>query len=183
MNMNFLSEPHRTRYFNFISSRPERIVKKEKGYHIHHILPKSMGGSDNNENLIKLTIREHYVAHLILWKGVGNKMSLAFKRMIFSKLYNFAITSRQYEQLRKSIKYSKEHRRKIGDANFGKKRSEVTRKRMSQSQIGKRHSETTKIKMSESQRKRAIEKPATDETRKKIKQFTSRKIIFKRKNS
>lgn len=32
----------------------------------HHIIPKSFGGSDNEDNLINLTLREHYVAHLLL---------------------------------------------------------------------------------------------------------------------
>ena len=34
----------------------------------HHIVPRSFGGSDDISNLVKLTAREHYVAHLLLWK-------------------------------------------------------------------------------------------------------------------
>lgn len=34
----------------------------------HHILPKSLGGSDDINNLVRLTAREHYVAHLFLHK-------------------------------------------------------------------------------------------------------------------
>ena len=35
-------------------------------YHIHHIIPKHLGGTDDPSNLIKLTIEEHAEAHRIL---------------------------------------------------------------------------------------------------------------------
>ena len=34
----------------------------------HHIVPRSEGGSDDEGNIIRLTAREHYVAHLLLAK-------------------------------------------------------------------------------------------------------------------
>jgi len=34
----------------------------------HHIIPKSLGGTNNPSNLVVLTGREHWVAHLLLWK-------------------------------------------------------------------------------------------------------------------
>lgn len=40
-------------------------------YHIHHITPKHMGGTDNPENLIKLTVSEHAEAHRILYEQYG----------------------------------------------------------------------------------------------------------------
>lgn len=39
--------------------------------HIHHIIPKHMGGSDDPENLIELTIVEHAKEHLKLWQKYG----------------------------------------------------------------------------------------------------------------
>ena len=35
----------------------------------HHITPRSMGGTDEASNLVDLTVREHYVAHKLLWKS------------------------------------------------------------------------------------------------------------------
>ncbi len=32
----------------------------------HHIIPKSMGGSNDKTNLVKLTAREHYISQLLL---------------------------------------------------------------------------------------------------------------------
>ena len=40
---------------------------------VHHIIPKSMGGSDDKDNLVGLTIREHVIAHFLLAKSVGGK--------------------------------------------------------------------------------------------------------------
>lgn len=39
--------------------------------HIHHIIPKHMGGTDDPNNLIELTIEEHAQAHFNLWKKFG----------------------------------------------------------------------------------------------------------------
>ena len=36
-------------------------------YHVHHIVPRHMGGTDNPENLVKLTVEEHAMAHLKLY--------------------------------------------------------------------------------------------------------------------
>lgn len=37
-------------------------------YHMHHIIPKHMGGSNEKSNLIKLTVQEHAEAHRKLWE-------------------------------------------------------------------------------------------------------------------
>ena len=51
-------------------------------YHIHHIIPKHMGGSDDPSNLKKMTIEEHANAHLDLYKKHGNNYDLiAFKSL------------------------------------------------------------------------------------------------------
>jgi len=34
----------------------------------HHIIPKWMGGNDNTENIVRLSLREHFHCHLLLWK-------------------------------------------------------------------------------------------------------------------
>lgn len=63
-------------YDLLISSRQHR--EKEDGvyYEHHHILPKCMGGSDDPSNMVWLTPREHYIAHLLLWKSNPNNVKL-----------------------------------------------------------------------------------------------------------
>lgn len=46
-------------------------------YETHHITPRCMGGSDNEENLVKLTPEEHYLAHQLLVKMHPNNHALA----------------------------------------------------------------------------------------------------------
>ena len=43
---------------------------------IHHVIPRCMGGSDNAENLVSLTAREHFIAHLLLTKIYPGNMYL-----------------------------------------------------------------------------------------------------------
>ena len=39
--------------------------------HIHHIVPKHMGGTDDPENLIELSVEDHAEAHRILYEKYG----------------------------------------------------------------------------------------------------------------
>lgn len=41
--------------------------------HIHHIIPKHMGGTDDPSNLIELTIEEHALAHKALFEKYGKQ--------------------------------------------------------------------------------------------------------------
>lgn len=67
----------------------------------HHILPKSMNGTDDKSNLVKLTHREHFIAHLLLYKIHKNRqMAYALSRMMNSKHKN-RCSSRTYEIARK----------------------------------------------------------------------------------
>lgn len=75
-------------------------IKGDGKYHKHHIIPKCYGGSNNSENLILLTPREHYIAHWLLWKIHGNKMALAFFRMRHADNTILNITSKVYAKLK-----------------------------------------------------------------------------------
>jgi hypothetical protein len=60
----------------------ERLIIKSKNRkldtykEIHHIIPRCLGGSDDKYNLVELTAREHFIAHLLLLKIYPNKYSL-----------------------------------------------------------------------------------------------------------
>jgi hypothetical protein len=53
----------------------------------HHIIPRSLGGSDEVQNLVRLTAREHFICHALLAEMYEKetfewyKMNLAFKMM------------------------------------------------------------------------------------------------------
>lgn len=45
-----------------------------KGYEHHHIIPKSLGGTDDPENIISLALEDHWFAHCLLAKIHGGQM-------------------------------------------------------------------------------------------------------------
>ena len=69
----------------------------------HHIVPQSEGGSDDTDNLVNLTAREHYIAHLLLAKIYDDmKMHSAVIYMQTTRHKNriFKFNSRLYERIR-----------------------------------------------------------------------------------
>ena len=77
----------------------------------HHIIPVSLGGSNNKENLVDLTAREHFICHWLLTKlhtGKSRaKMIYALNGMKrngqHTERYETKITSRVYENLKKEF--------------------------------------------------------------------------------
>ena len=112
------SSLHFERYIKFILSRPQRGFKKGKGYHIHHIIPKCLRGTDEISNLIKLTYREHYLAHCLLALAFTSVKKLGKAINCFKKS---AKNSRVY-QLTAHHEHSEETKVKIGNSNRGKPR-------------------------------------------------------------
>ena len=57
-------------YNSLIEKRQQEVLHYNKDYknEQHHIVPRSCGGSNNKENLVYLTCREHFIAHLLLVK-------------------------------------------------------------------------------------------------------------------
>lgn len=68
-------------------------------YEVHHILPKSLFEhyKDNSDNLVKLPIKAHFIAHYLLHKIIGSKMTVAYY-MMCNRLNKK--TSKAYESAR-----------------------------------------------------------------------------------
>lgn len=84
-------------------NRPSTIGYFEK----HHIIPKSLGGSDDSNNIVKLSAREHFICHYLLAKMYPYESSEWFKMnhalMIMkssSNRHDRYVNSRLYEALR-----------------------------------------------------------------------------------
>jgi hypothetical protein len=130
----------------------------------HHIIPKSCGGANTLDNLVHLTAREHFVAHLLLTKCYDSvergKMFCALHYMVHGQQKKYhQINSRLYEYYKNGISIT------VSQVHMGRKRSEETKKKMRdrwstpefrdkmyRSRVGKKHSEETKKKMSKSMR-------------------------------
>jgi len=86
-------------------------------YEKHHIVPRCLGGTDDEQNLVLLTAKEHYVCHKLLTYiyPKNRKIAFAFHRMTFGKNKDI-ISSRDYQyaiELIRLTPISEETRNKI----------------------------------------------------------------------
>lgn len=57
-------------------------INKDGSIHVHHIIQRYQGGTNEDSNLILLTVREHRIIHWLLWKIKGNFRDLsAYNRL------------------------------------------------------------------------------------------------------
>lgn len=138
------------RYLKLCEAWGNQILDKDTQVEKHHICPQSMfpefkDGRTHKWNIVRLTPRQHYIAHVLLWKIFRNRqMALAARYMMFTLKHSKRLSSKQlkrlsskqYERLRidastKGITFSKDHKNNISKARIGFKASAETRAKMS----------------------------------------------------
>lgn len=148
---------------------------------IHHIIPKCLGGTDDKDNLVALTYREHIICHKILCrlypdnyylhssvylmlhvKIENGKKVKTFSNSKEAEEYKLFLKSHKKplsEETRKKMSAahkgwipSEEFRKKTSERHKGKKVSEETRNKLKEINLGRHHTEETRKKMSESQK-------------------------------
>lgn len=113
--------------------------------HKHHIIPKHMGGTDNPNNIVEVSVLKHaklheqlynefhmwqdYVAWQGLLKNIDNQTIIKMKQSLGGQLGG---------KKRKGSKFSLEHKEKLSKAKLG----------MTSNMKGKKHTPETIIKMS-----------------------------------
>jgi len=137
-------------------------------YERHHIVPKCLSGTNDKDNLVLLTAKEHYLCHKLLtyiYKGNRN-INWAFIMMCYTRIRKIN-SAKDYKYIRELIiltpmseevknkiskskkgkKLSEEHKIKIGNSNKGrvgsnngKHLSIDTKNKMSLSRIGLKQS-------------------------------------------
>lgn len=162
---------------------------------LHHIIPRSLGGSNKPANIIKLTAREHFVCHWLLSKMLEGqnkeKMIYALRLMCKRKLHNEKVTSRVYENTKQlhAVAMSKRHKgKKLTDeqlsqletARKGWVRTPEYRAKLSEKLRGRTYSDEAKKRMSESAKKRKRD-PHSEETKRKIAASNSKPLTEERK--
>lgn len=115
-------------------------------YEKHHILPKCLGGSDSEDNLVLLTYREHIIAHKLLAEIYSNNYKLLFAvtRMIVIKEFSI----KKYFSTREIEYYRKKAIEELTESNIGRSHTEETKKILREAHIGKKLSESSKKKIS-----------------------------------
>ncbi len=101
----------------------------------HHIFPISVFGKNNI--VVKLTAKEHFVAHLLLWKDFrkryGNK-NLKTKKMLHAIFLMMASDNNKKNNSRKFSKLREEYSESskgLNNSFYGKTHSEKTKQKMS----------------------------------------------------
>jgi len=176
----------------------ESIVNRAKNRKLnsykekHHIIPKCIGGSDDETNLVELTAKEHFICHLLLCEIYPNENTLksarwamtCFKSKNHSRKY--IVSSSQYDRiknemtfLKKGVKRSDEVKEKISNSHKGKIISEETKKKISDKMKGRVQSEEHKLNQSLSKKGQVPwnkGKNISEETKKKISDKIKNKI-------
>jgi hypothetical protein len=181
-------------YFSTIEKAVKRGWKKALGRERHHIIPRSLGGSDDKSNLVYLTCREHFLCH---WMLVKITQGEARSKMVYALMgmraenehqnrYHTVFTARVYEHYRieharihsetmkgrpawnKGIPQTEGHKEKNRQAALKRApKSEETIEKWKKSREGYKHSKETKLKQKISQTGK-VKGPQTEEHRKAI---------------
>jgi len=139
--------------------------------HIHHILPKYLGGSDDPINLIELTVEEHAEAHRLLYEQHGNWQDYCAWQALSGRIGQEEAlrmaqgmankgrkrTPEQIERIKAAVRIRNERwkvdgtleraNKKRSEAHKGKKKSAEHMANWSQSRKGHAVSEETRLKI------------------------------------
>ena len=146
--------------------------------HIHHIIPKHMGGTDDPSNLVELTVEEHALAHKKLYEQHGKKQDLLAYQMLSGQIgkdealfearsiggkttmsdevkLNYKKAAIEREKRMREDGRLVERNKKISEAMKGKKKSKEHLENWSASRKGHKHSPETiaKIKAARAKQK------------------------------
>jgi hypothetical protein len=109
--MIFIQNKYTYWYYGIISNAQLRNLPKNTYIEKHHIIPRSLGGTNEHTNLVKLTAREHFVCHLLLTKmvnGIARKSMCyaAWQMTLIKDRRRHKPTARMYEILKKKLSQS-----------------------------------------------------------------------------
>jgi hypothetical protein len=154
-------------YYAIIDTARKR--KTEEYTEKHHIIPKSLGGSNENANIVSLTAREHFICHNLLVRMLDDphhrgKMIYAVWAMATMKNEHqesrHNIRSREYERLRKLRSFqqkqlmkgitrqplSEETKQKISNTLKGKKLGPQTKEHIEKRFMNRKQTNSNKGK-------------------------------------
>jgi hypothetical protein len=114
----------------------------------HHIIPRCMGGSNDPENIVKLTAREHYICHWLLAKTYNTKKLWgAFAMLCVSSTKHQRLTnSKLFERARiaRSKASSGSGNGMYGKPSACKSHTPETKEKMRLAKLGKPRIQTVK---------------------------------------
>jgi hypothetical protein len=129
-----------------------------EGYgEVHHIIPKCMGGDDSEDNLVKLTAKEHFIIHKLLVEIYPTNNKLHYAAFLMCKLKKgYRVGAREYQRYKENITLDREHRGNISKSmmgnknNLGRVQSDDTKSKISNSMTGKVRTKQHRLNQSRS---------------------------------
>ena len=133
----FIQNKYTKVYYNIVDrARLRNLIGYSEN---HHIVPRCLGGSNNSDNLVRLTAREHFLCHLLLTKmSDDHRLKYAYVCMcrinkdihidrvtssrwyeLAKKLNSIASRARYYERLHTPNPLSVRGKRRYYDPNTG----------------------------------------------------------------
>lgn len=150
-------------YYDIIEKR--RVDESHEHSEVHHIIPRSLGGSDNHNNLVRLSYHDHAWCHWLLTKMTSGtdlaKMRYAFNmmnvggehmgRVLDSKIVRAYAKNREeliklHSEFMKGREPWNKGKKLVGEQykggrnNKGKKRTEEQKAAIGKSHLGKKMS-------------------------------------------
>lgn len=172
--MLFIANKYTAWYTQIITNAKAR---KSSGYtETHHILPKSLGGTNSSNNLVALSAREHFICHLLLIRMVSGAQKAKMVHAAWSMAnrenehqQRYTVNSHQYEKLKQvraeclSITMSSDN--PMSNPTHRQTHAEAVAKRgKTKGTTGMQHTDETKQRMRAARAKQII----TEETKRKI---------------
>ena len=144
-------------YRLLIQFRKDHPLDSDVYGEVHHIQPRSCGGTDDQENLVRLLPEEHYKAHALLPEVMRERNDLkGYHKMLYAwnmmsnRVRNIDRDAEEYGRLRrewagwqgrymsarlKGKPHTAEHNRKVSQAKKGKHLSDAHKKAISESHL------------------------------------------------
>lgn len=150
-------------YFSTIHRAQQRNWKKAKGRERHHIIPQSLGGTNDKSNLVYLSCREHFICHWLLMKMTygENHHKMRYALMVmraenkYHARYHTKLTARIYERYR--LEHAEYHSKLMKSKNlvpWNKGGVEITSEHRENLRKAARTRNIDPIKQAEGQQKR-----------------------------
>lgn len=186
--MKFIENKYTHWYLAIIEKAKMRVL--DCYYEKHHICPRSLGGTDDVSNIIKLTAREHFIVHLLLPKMLEGKEKQKMYRASIALAYyrsknrtlDFRISSRVYQKLKEQyselmkgprLEATKKKMSESAKLRIRKPLSEAHKQSIAKGRTGKLHTEETKSKIS----KNTVGRIISEEQKEKQSQSTKGKKL------
>lgn len=123
----FLDNKYTRWYYHIIENRKVNPISDAEYKEKHHIIPRSLGGSDDSSNIIHLSAREHYIVHMLLVKmceSKDNRLKMGYALAYMTSVTRIGkISARQFALVKtiaskslKGVPRSEETKTKIREA-------------------------------------------------------------------